>query len=109
METAQNSRKQRKPLNAKGVEAAKYTTLQSKGSGALLPNRIPDKDGLYLAITPHGVKSWRYDFRFPSGVNGRRCVLVYGKWPAVSLEKARRLHDKAKELLAEGKNPALQK
>lgn len=102
----------RKPLSAKRVEQAKYEPLASNGRtnpGALLPNRIPDKDGLYLAITPHGAKSWRYDFRFPSGVNGRRCVLVYGKWPAVSLEKARKLHDKAKELLAEGKNPALQK
>lgn len=96
-------------LTAKAVEKAKYQLLASKGSGSLLPNRIPDKDGMYLAITPHGAKSWRYDFRFPAGSHGRRCVLVYGKWPAVSLEKARKAHEKAKELLAEGKNPALLK
>lgn len=102
----------RKPLSAKRVEQARYKPLASNGStnpGALLPNRIPDKDGLYLAITPHGAKSFRYDFRFPAGLNGRRCVLVYGKWPAVSLEKAREKHRAAQELLADGKNPALLK
>lgn len=75
------------------VKMLNYVELRSKGQknpGALLPNRHPDRDGLYLAVSPppemtygigYGAKSWRYDFRFPRTTLGRRRVITYGRYP----------------------------
>src|SRR6185503_10243433 len=99
-------------LTALEVKRLRYQELRSQGAknaGTLLPNRIPDANGLYLSISPpserypEGVKSWRWDFRF----NGRRCVTCYGQWPTLTLEKARDLHLDAKRMVASGSLPAV--
>jgi integrase len=103
------------------VAKSKYTPIRSQGAknaGQLLLNRLPDRDGLYLAITPppkddrgatFGSKSWRYDFQFPPSREGARQCLTYGRYPEMTLAEARDEHLKARRLLAKGINPAAQK
>jgi integrase len=69
------------------------------------PRKLADEAGLYLFVTPSGSKTWRYDFRFL----GRRQTLTLGPYPEVSLQKARKRHRAARELLEDGQNPALAK
>ena len=38
--------------------------------------KLVDRDGLYVAVTPSGVVSFRYDYR----LNGRRETLVLGQY-----------------------------
>ena len=47
------------------------------------------------------------DYRFPKG--GKRRVIVFGSFPAMSLSAARNAKLKAKLLLTEGKDPAAEK
>jgi integrase len=91
-----------KRLTAARVEHEKYQPLTSDGKPRSGPYRLTDRDGLYLAILPSGVKSWRYDFK----LQGRR-VIVYGTYPVISLEKARDLHIDAKRLATAGTIPAV--
>lgn len=100
------------------VAKAKYEALHSEGdknSGKLLLNRLADRDGLYLAISPphkkkrgetFGSKTWRYDFRFPPSTRGKRQCLTYGRYPEMSLAQAREKHLEARRAIAEGINPA---
>ncbi|MFA4968127.1 MAG: tyrosine-type recombinase/integrase [Sulfuritalea sp.] len=69
------------------------------------PQKIPDDRGLYLYVTIHGAKSWRYDFRFA----GKRFTMTFGIFPEVTLDEARRRHFAARIKLAEGINPAHEK
>jgi integrase len=63
-----------------------------------------DGGGLHLLVKSPG-KYWRLDYRF----NGRRKTLALGVYPAVSLAKARSRRDEAKVLLADGKDPGVEK
>ena len=69
------------------------------------PYKLPDFEGLYLYIMPSGTKSWRYDYRF----NGKRKTLTIGKYPYISLSDARSEKDLARQLLAHGKDPCLER
>lgn len=69
------------------------------------PRKLTDDGGLYLYVAPSGAKTWRYDFRFL----GRRQTLTIGPYPEVSLKKARKRHQGARELLEDGQNPAVAK
>ncbi len=62
---------------------------------------IADFDGLYLNISATGFKAWH--FRFSWG--GKRELMSFGGYPALSLKDARELRDQARELLAKGVNP----
>lgn len=67
--------------------------------------RLSDGGGLYLQIEPSGGKYWRYNFRF----NGKQKTLALGVYPDVSLAKARARHQRARERLAEGIDPSIDK
>ncbi|SPA25923.1 Integrase [Cupriavidus taiwanensis] len=69
--------------------------------------KVVDRDGLYVAVTPTGVVSFRLDYR----LNGRRETLTIGKYgPAgIGLAEARERCLTAKKLIAEGKSPAQEK
>ena len=67
--------------------------------------RVTDDDGLSLEVTPAGGKLWRLRYSH----NKKEHLLSLGKYPAVSLAKARKLRDDAKATLAEGKNPSREK
>lgn len=62
-------------------------------------------DGLFVLITKTGSKLWRYKYRF----NGREKSLSLGKYPVVGLDKARRKHFEAMQLLADGIDPSAEK
>ena len=64
--------------------------------------RVTDKDGMYIEVTPSGGKLWRFKYRF----NGKHKLLAIGKYPDVSLAKAREKLNFARQQLADGKDPA---
>jgi integrase len=67
--------------------------------------KLADVKGLYLLITPAGGKLWRLKFRHL----GKEKKLSLGAYPEISLAKARKLRDAAREKLAEGLDPALER
>jgi integrase len=67
--------------------------------------KLTDGGGLYILIETTGGKLWRFDYRF----EGKRRTLALGKYPDVSLQDARILHQEARKQLAQGINPAAAK
>lgn len=63
------------------------------------PYRVADSGGLCLKVTPTGGKFWVWRYRFL----GKEQTLALGKYPIISLAKARKLRDEARELAQEGK------
>ena len=64
-----------------------------------------DEHGLYLHVLKGGGKVFRFDF----AINGKRRTLTIGKYPAVSLSEARQALERAKEMIANGIDPAAAK
>jgi len=69
------------------------------------PYKMGDSGGLFLLVQPTGGKLWRLKYR----IDGREKKLGLGTYPDVSLIKARKRRDEARELIADGKDPALEK
>ena len=69
--------------------------------------KVTDRDGMYVAISPTGSISFRYDYR----INGRRETLTIGHYGfgGISLAAARGKLLDAKRLVRDGISPALQK
>lgn len=67
--------------------------------------KLADEKGLYLLITPSGGRLWRLKFRH----QGKEKKLSLGAYPEVGLAKARKLRDAAREKLADGQDPALER
>ncbi|MEP7242470.1 MAG: Arm DNA-binding domain-containing protein, partial [Gammaproteobacteria bacterium] len=57
--------------------------------------KLTDALGLYLFVTKHGARSWRFNYRY----NGRRPTATFGLYPDVSLAQARKELSDARELL----------
>ena len=72
---------------------------QAKATGKAYT--LGDRDGLSLAVSPQGGKSWH--FRYYWG--GRQKRMSLGTYPEVSLREARQARDEARALLAKGANP----
>lgn len=64
--------------------------------------KLTDEKGLYLLVQPTGGKLWRFDYR----LDGKRKTLALGAYPDVSLAAARKRRDEAREIVAEGRDPA---
>lgn len=60
-----------------------------------------DGNGLFLLIKNSGSKLWRFRFKYA----GKHQEMAFGKYPSISLAKARELADDARVLLAQGINP----
>ena len=73
---------------------------QIKHTGAPAGDKHADGQGLYLLVKAAG-KYWRMDYRYAK----KRKTLALGVYPAVSLAKARKRRDEARELLADGNDP----
>ena len=71
-----------------------------KAKDKAVGTKYPDGQGLYLLVKTAG-KYWRMDYRFV----GKRKTLALGVYPAVSIAKARKRRDDARELLADGIDP----
>jgi hypothetical protein len=65
--------------------------------------RLFDGGGLFLLVTPHGGKWWRFKYRF----EGKEKMLSFGVYPEVSLNDARSSRDVARELLTQGIDPSV--
>ncbi len=63
-----------------------------------------DGGGMYLLVKPTG-KYWRLDYRHL----GKRKTLALGVYPAISLAKARKQREDARELIADGIDPSVDK
>lgn len=57
--------------------------------------KLPDRDGLYVAVSKSGTLSFRYDYR----INGRRETITFGKYGEISLSEARDKLIEAKKCL----------
>lgn len=73
---------------------------QVKHSGAAAGDKYTDGQALYLLVSATG-KYWRMNYRF----GGKQKTLAIGVYPAVSLAKARKRREEARELLADGIDP----
>jgi len=73
---------------------------QVKHSGKVIGDKYTDGGGMYLLVKTSG-KYWRMDYTHAT----RRRTLALGVYPAVSLAKARRRRDAAREQLADGVDP----
>ena len=82
------------PMTPESVRAAKPAAQAIK---------IFDERGLFLLISPSGGKWWRFRYRF----NGKENLLSLGVYPAVGLDEARQKRDEARQLLAQGIDPAV--
>jgi hypothetical protein len=74
---------------------------QVKHSGASAGDKHADGQGLFLLVKAAG-KYWRMNYRFAE----KQKTLALGVYPAVSLAKARKRRDEARELLADGIDPS---
>jgi integrase len=67
--------------------------------------KLYDEGGLFLIVKPSGGKLWRLKYRH----QGKEQALSLGRYPDVGLKDARASRDKARKLIASGKNPAFEK
>ncbi len=66
------------------------------------PYKLTDERGLYLMVMPTGGRLWRMNYRYDK----KQKTLSFGKFPDLSLAKAREVRDIAREALALGLDPA---
>jgi len=66
-----------------------------------------DRDGLYVAVTPAGAISFRYNY----AINGRQETMTFGRYGVggITLAEARERLNEAKKMIAAGKSPAKEK
>ncbi|MCB1560514.1 MAG: integrase arm-type DNA-binding domain-containing protein, partial [Xanthomonadales bacterium] len=67
--------------------------------------KLPDGDGLHLAVNPTGAKCWRYRYR----IGGKENVFAIGEYPSISLREARSERDRARGLVKQGIHPAAER
>lgn len=65
--------------------------------------KLADEKGLFLLVRSTGAKYWRLKYR----IDGKEKLLALGVYPDVSLAKARKARDTAREQIAEGIDPSL--
>jgi len=92
-------------LEAKGPHVPLTDILIKTAKPLEKDQKLADEKGLYLLVTPAGGKLWRLKFRYI----GKEKKLSLGAYPEVSLARARKLRDAAREQLAQGIDPALEK
>lgn len=69
------------------------------------PYKMGDTLGLFLLVQPSGGKLWRFKYR----IHGKEGKLAIGTYPSVGLADARRKRDEARDLVAAGKDPSIEK
>lgn len=66
------------------------------------PYKIADGNGLYVLVSPTGLRAWRWKYRFAT----REKVLPLGSYPDVGLAQARVARDEARKKVLAGLDPA---
>lgn len=69
------------------------------------PYKISDGGGLFLLVKPNGSKLWRLKYRHL----GKEKLISFGRYPDVGLKTARRLRDEAREIIALGEDPSVER
>ena len=69
------------------------------------PYKMGDGGGLFLLVKPAGGKLWRQKYRFL----GKEKLLSHGTYPEVSLAQAREKREAARAVLAQDRDPGVQK
>lgn len=64
-----------------------------------------DAHGLYIEVSPKGSKNWRLKYYF----RGKEKRISLGRYPIITLSKARSLRDDARRLLSEGVDPSAER
>ncbi|OSZ63617.1 hypothetical protein CAP40_17995 [Sphingomonas sp. IBVSS2] len=72
---------------------------------ATKPYLLRDSQSLYLQVKPNGLKLWRMNYRFLD----KQKTLHLGKWLEVGLADARAKRDEARQKVAAGFDPAIEK
>ncbi len=69
--------------------------------------KVNDRDGLYVAVTPAGSISFRYNY----SINGRQETVTFARYGVggITLAEAREKLAEAKKLVMQGKSPAKEK
>lgn len=69
--------------------------------------KVNDLDGLYVAVSPAGTISFRYNY----SINGRQETVTFGRYGVggITLAEARERLDEAKKMVAGGRSPAREK
>jgi integrase len=80
------------------------TFVKSVKSTSKTGEKHSDGGGLYLLVKESG-KYWRMNYRF----GGKQKTLALGVYPTISLKAARDKREKAKEQLASGDDPSIEK
>lgn len=83
-------------LTDKQIRAAKPDTK---------PYKLTDGGGMFLLVQPHGVKLWRFKYRF----EGKEKLASFGEYPDTTLTIARDLRKAAREKLAAKIDPMAEK
>src|SRR3974390_3160369 len=80
--------------------------LSDKAIRALKPKEKPykatDGQGLYMLVTTKGSRLWRFDYPF----QGKPPTLRFGMYPGIGLADARTKLAAARQVLAQGRDPA---
>lgn len=63
--------------------------------------KLTDGGGLFIEVSPGGMKTWRYQYRF----GGARKELTIGKYPEIGVADARDRHFECRALLERGIDP----
>ena len=67
--------------------------------------KLTDFDGLYLLVCKNGSKLWRFAYRF----DRKQKQIALGAYPEVTLADARDRREACRKLLANGKDPSLER
>ena len=92
------------PTNQIPTMALTDTFVKSAKTTNKAGEKHSDGGGLYLLVKESG-KYWRMNYRF----GGKQKTLALGVYPSVSLKAARGKREKAKEQLAAGDDPSIEK
>lgn len=65
------------------------------------PYKVADGRGLFVLVTVHGGRCWRFLYRF----NGKQKAMALGTYPDVSIEHARKRLQDMRTLVADGIDP----
>jgi len=86
-------------FRSKSMALSDLVVRQAKATGKAYT--LPDIDGLSLAVTPTGNKTWHFRYYWL----GKQKRMSLGNYPEVSLRDARTLRDEARALVAKDINP----
>jgi Arm DNA-binding domain len=67
--------------------------------------KLTDFDGPYVLVRPNGSKLWRFAYR----LNGKQKQIALGTYPELTPAEARDRREASRKLLANGKDPSLER